>query len=142
MLNDENEAADLLQEVFVKIWDRFDSYDSAKGRLFTWMINLTRNLAIDRIRSSDYKNHELQSFVRENSERNVDREYSDEFFTDAIGLKGLILKLKEDHQVLIRKIYFEGYTQADLAEELDIPLGTLKTRLRTAIRLLKMNFEE
>lgn len=142
ILKDEDESKDLLQEAFVKIWDKFETYDTQKGRLFTWMVNLTRNLAIDRIRSADYKNHELQNFVRDNSERAVDRKYSTGFSTDAVGLKGLILKLKHEHQILIQKIYFEGYTQADLAEEMDVPLGTLKTRLRAAIKALKVNFED
>ncbi|WP_341228538.1 sigma-70 family RNA polymerase sigma factor [uncultured Arcticibacterium sp.] len=141
MLREEGEATDMLQEVFIKIWNKIDSYDRKKGRLFTWMANLTRNLVIDRIRSADYKNHTLKNFVRDDNVRVTDSEYSSVMKIDSIGLKGLVSELKPDLKILIQKIYFEGYTQADLAEELDIPLGTLKTRVRAAIKALRKQFD-
>ncbi|UBM59769.1 sigma-70 family RNA polymerase sigma factor [Marinilongibacter aquaticus] len=142
ILKDEDEAVDLLQEAFVKIWDKIGQYDKSKGKLFTWMANLTRNLAIDRIRSADYKNHNLKNFVRKDEKvALVDREHNALINIDTVGLSGLIEKLDEPHQTLIRKLYFEGYTQVDLAEELEIPLGTLKTRLRAAIRKLRNYFD-
>ena len=57
MVNDKELAEDILQEAFVKIWNNFSNYDSIRGRLFTWMINLTRNLTIDTLRSKGYKKH-------------------------------------------------------------------------------------
>ncbi|WP_304234598.1 RNA polymerase sigma factor [Jiulongibacter sediminis] len=142
MLKDPDESADMLQEVFVRIWTKMDSYDSKKGRLFTWMANLTRNFVIDRIRSADYKNHNLNYFVRDDNVGSVDRKFNTEQNINTIGLKGQVNELKENQRVLIQKIYFEGYTQVDLAEELDIPLGTLKTRVRAAMKELRKNFKE
>jgi RNA polymerase sigma-70 factor (ECF subfamily) len=142
MLKEPDESADMLQEVFVRIWTKIDSYDSKKGRLFTWMANLTRNFVIDRIRSADYKNHHLNYFVRDDNTGSVDRKFNTEQNIDIIGLNGQVNRLKENQRILIQKIYFEGYTQVDLAEELDIPLGTLKTRVRAALRKLKENFNE
>src|SRR4051812_14493882 len=55
MVDDEQTAEDILQEAFVKIWNNFSQYDNTKGRLFTWMVNLTRNLTIDMLRSKGYK---------------------------------------------------------------------------------------
>ncbi|AWW00879.1 RNA polymerase sigma factor [Arcticibacterium luteifluviistationis] len=141
MLREEEEATDMLQEVFIKIWNKIDSYDRKKGRLFTWMANLTRNLVIDRIRSADYKNHTLKNFVRDDNVRVTDSQYSSITKTDSIGLTGLVGELKPELRVLIQKIYFEGYTQSDLAEELEIPLGTLKTRVRAAIKALRKQFD-
>ncbi|KPM49887.1 RNA polymerase sigma factor [Jiulongibacter sediminis] len=142
MLKDPDESADMLQEVFVRIWTKMDSYDSKKGRLFTWMANLTRNFVIDRIRSADYKNHNLNYFVRDDNVGSVNRKFNTEQNINTIGLKGQVNELKENQRVLIQKIYFEGYTQVDLAEELDIPLGTLKTRVRAALKELRKNFKE
>jgi len=141
MLRSEDEASDMMQEVFIKIWNKIDSYDHRKGKLFTWMSNLTRNLVIDRIRSADYKNHNLKIFVRDDNVRVVDKEHQSKLKIDAIGLKGLVSDLKPDLRVLIQKIYFEGFTQADLADELGIPLGTLKTRVRAAIKALRKQFD-
>lgn len=141
MLRDADESQDMLQEVFIKIWNKIGSYDQDKGKLFTWMANLTRNLVIDRIRSADYKNHTLKNFVRDDKVSVVDRKHQSTLETDGIGLRGLVLDLKPDLKILIQKIYFEGYTQADLAEELDIPLGTLKTRVRAAIKALRKQFD-
>ncbi len=140
ILKDEDEAMDLLQEAFVKIWKNIMHYDQSRGRLFTWMSNLTRNLTIDRIRSADYKNHERQNYVRDNSIAAIDGFKHNQINTDIIGLKGSIAFLSDEHQYIINKVYFEGFTQADLADELNIPLGTLKTRLRAAISELRKNF--
>ncbi|MCR9066789.1 MAG: sigma-70 family RNA polymerase sigma factor [Cytophagales bacterium] len=140
ILKDEDEAKDMLQEVFVRIWNRIDKYDRSKGRLYTWMINLTRNFVIDRLRSADYKNHQKNNFVRDDNVIIIDSKYSSSQNIDVIGLQGMVTKLNEDHRKLIQKIYFEGFTQADLAEELGIPLGTLKTRIRAAIKSLRKQF--
>ncbi len=140
ILKDEDEAKDMLQEVFVRIWNRIDKYERSKGRLYTWMINLTRNFVIDRLRSADYKNHQKNNFVRDDNVIIIDSKYSSSQNIDVIGLQGMVTKLNEDHRKLIQKIYFEGFTQADLAEELGIPLGTLKTRIRAAIKSLRKQF--
>ncbi len=140
ILKDEDEAKDMLQEVFVRIWNRIDKYDRSKGRLYTWMINLTRNFVIDRLRSADYKNHQKNNFVRDDNVIIIDSKYNSSQNIDVIGLQGMVTKLNEDHRKLIQKIYFEGFTQADLAEELGIPLGTLKTRIRAAIKSLRKQF--
>jgi RNA polymerase sigma-70 factor (ECF subfamily) len=141
MLKSKDEANDMHQEVFMKIWKKIESYDKKKGKLYTWMANLTRNFVIDRIRSADYKNHTLKNFVRDDSVRVVDSEYNSRITVDAIGLDGLVNDLKTEHKILIQKIYFEGYTQSDLAEELGLPLGTLKTRVRAAMKTLREKFD-
>lgn len=127
-------ANDLLQEVFVKIWKQIDTYDNAKGRLFTWMLNVARNASIDAIRS---KNFQQSQQNRELTENVYDAVGSTQTNTDKIGIRKLVYKLKEDYRVLVELSYFQGYTQDEISKMLGIPLGTVKTRLRTALIQLK-----
>lgn len=142
MLRDKDDSEDMFQEVFTKIFTQISKYDKSKGRLFTWMANLTRNLVIDKLRSADYKNHSAQNFVRNKSVTVVDSQSSTSINTDVIGLKGILNKLSDEHKQIILKVYYSGYTQLELAEEMDIPLGTLKTKLRKAIGQLRMFFDK
>ncbi len=134
ILRDSEQANDMLQEVFVKIWRKLDSYDPSKGRLFTWMINITRNTAIDFLRSSDFQKssqiQELSESVNNIAAERASRE-------DYIGLRALTNSLKEELRVLIELAYYQGLTHEEIAIELDLPLGTVKTRLRTAILQLR-----
>ena len=128
-------AEDLLQEVFVKVWKNIDSYDSRKAKLVTWMGNIARNLAIDKIRSKDYKNsqqnHDIEDYV------SIIEDSPSGFNPDNIGVKEMLEKLTEEHRILIDMVYFQGYTQAETSEKLGIPLGTVKTRIRSAINNLR-----
>lgn len=131
---DKELANDLLQEIFVKIWRQIETYDNTKGRLFTWMLNVARNASIDAIRSKNYQ----QSMQNRELTENVYAEGgSTQINTDKIGLRKIIYKLKEEYRVLIELSYFEGYTQDEISKMLKIPLGTVKTRLRTALIQLK-----
>ncbi|MBA2248964.1 MAG: sigma-70 family RNA polymerase sigma factor [Chitinophagaceae bacterium] len=136
MLEDRELSEDVLQEAFVKIWNNFTNYDATKGRLFTWMLNLTKNLTIDTLRSKGYKK---QSKIQ-NNENSVN-EYSDKTITaerfDSIGIRKHLTLLKSDQKQIIDLAYFGGYTQDEIAKKLAIPLGTVKTRMRTAISELR-----
>ncbi len=129
-------AEDLTQDVFVKIWHNLNNYDASKGTIFTWMLNIARNSAIDRIRTVEY-NHTKQSVEIENYVGVIDGQDSMSINVDAIGLKNMIAKLKPEYQQLIDLVYFKGYTQSEIAEEFDIPLGTIKTRIKAAITSLR-----
>lgn len=132
MVEDKELAEDLLQEAFVKIWNNFGTYNSSKGRLFTWMLNLTRNLTIDTFRSKGYKK---QSKIQndENSVNNFsDNSKGVEQF-DSLGIRKHLTLLKNEQRQIIDLAYFSGLTQEEIAKHLAIPLGTVKTRMRTAI---------
>jgi RNA polymerase sigma-70 factor (ECF subfamily) len=133
-VNDEELANDVLQEVFVKIWKQIDSYDSSKGRLFTWMLNIARNASIDMVRSKGFQNSQQN---RELTEEVYSAGGSSETRTDQIGLRKLVYNLKEEYRVLVELSYFQGYTQDEIAKMLKMPLGTVKTRLRTALIQLR-----
>jgi RNA polymerase sigma-70 factor (ECF subfamily) len=134
----EEVAEDVMQECFVKIWTSFENYDASKGRLFTWIINIARNAAIDKIRSRQYRVSSRSQAI-ENSPANY-LESSYEIRPDHVGLKEIVEKLNPDQKRIIDMMYFDGYTQSEVAEELAIPLGTVKTRARAAIKLLTKLF--
>lgn len=132
MVENRELAEDILQEAFVKIWNNFASYDTGKGRLFTWMLNITRNLTIDTLRSKGYKKQSKIS-SDENSVSNLtsDNKVTERF--DAMGLRKQLINLKPEQRVIIDLAYFNGYTQDEISKETGIPLGTVKTRMRAAI---------
>ena len=132
-------AEDVLQETFVKIWHSFSSYSSEKGRLFTWMVNIARNLSIDKIRSKDYKNQNKNQEL-ENNVTFIDEQRNTVYKPELLGVKELVNTLKPEQKSILDLVYFKGYTHVEAAEELGIPLGTIKTRLRMAIQQLRRHF--
>ncbi len=124
-------AEEVLQDVFMKIWNRIQFYDATKGKLFTWMFNIARNAAIDKIRSKEiqkekktgaldlYVSSETGGFTEQNIE--------------GIGLRDLLKSLPKEQEFVVEHLYLKGYTQSELAAEHNIPLGTVKTRLRMAM---------
>ena len=133
-------ANGVLQDVFVKIWKNIEQYDSTKGRLYTWMLNIARNTAIDTLRSKSYNQDQKTTDIDNNVYLN-DYRKSTSNNTDTLGLKQSVMKLKPDFRILIDLAYFQGYTQDDIAKALNIPLGTVKTRMRNAIMELKSIFK-
>ena len=130
-------AEEVLQDVFLKIWDRFDNYDPGKGKLFTWMMNVARNQAIDKTRSKEISKEQRTSDIG-NVVGRIDREDFIEQHTDSIGVKEILKNLPVDQQFVVEYLYFRGYSQSELAEEFNIPLGTVKTRLRLAMQQLRL----
>ena len=133
-------AEDVLQDAFLKIWNNFSQYDSQKGRLFTWMVNIARNQAIDKVRSKDFVNQSKNQPL-DNAVSFVDISKSSSYNPDTIGLKEMVKKLDGEYRQIIDLIFFEGYSQSEAAEKLRIPLGTVKTRSRAAIMKLRQQFE-
>lgn len=129
-------SGDVLQEVFINIWRKIESYDASKGRLYTWMLNIARNASIDTLRSKSFQNSQKNQSFPENvdslsggaSQPNIDN----------IGLRKMLEKLKTEQRVLIELAYFKGYTHEEIAEIEGIPLGTVKTRIRTALQQLRI----
>lgn len=134
--NNEELAQDALQESFVKIWKNAKKYDSKKAKLFTWLYRIARNTAIDKLRS--FNN-------RFNKEVQIDK--SDVYILptsslnqDVIDLKEHVTKLEEKYQIVLNALFFEGMTQQEASDELNIPLGTIKSRLKIGLRDLRKLF--
>jgi len=128
-------ANDVLQEVFINIWRKIETYDLSKGRLFTWMMNIARNASIDKIRSKSWQNDLKNQSMPEDV--NTLENQSVRLNTDNVGIKKVLGKLKEEQRTLIELSYFQGYTHEEIAKGLNIPLGTVKTRIRSALLQLR-----
>ncbi|ULC60509.1 RNA polymerase sigma factor [Flaviramulus sp. BrNp1-15] len=133
VITDEDTAQDVLQETFVKIWRYSKKYDSSKAKLFTWLYRIAYNTAIDKVRSLKNKNgKEVQIETSA-----VYKVSSGELNQDVLDIKKHLSSLDEKYQIVINALFFEGMTQQEASDELDIPLGTIKSRLKIGLRELK-----
>lgn len=126
-------AEQVLQDTFVKAWRHGASYDASKGRLFTWLLNIARNTAIDATRTSYFQHYRKTDSL----DNLVHKPGGDALNPDHLGVREVVGRLDEKYKSLIDLVYFKGYTQEEAAEETGIPLGTIKTRLRYAINELR-----
>ncbi len=114
-------------------------FDTTKGRLYTWMSNIARNMSIDKVRSKEFRNQSQNQDI-ENHVSGIDVRMSNKLNPDTLGIKALVENLKPEQKRLIELIYFNGFTHAEVAVHLDMPLGTVKTRIRAAIIELRKYF--
>ena len=139
IVKSEEVAADLLQEVFVKIWLNLNQYNPAKGSLYTWAVNVAQHAALDKLRSKEHKDSQ-RNFPIADLLPTIDTVKKVEFSTDGIGVQSLVGQLKPIHRQVVDLFYFQGYSQAEIAQELNIPVGSTKTHLRKAIFALRTFF--
>ena len=136
IVNNEDVAEEVLQDAFMKYWDKIDQYNSSKGRFFTWMVNISRNLAIDKLRSKEMKKvgktDNIETYVT-----GIDKARLSHQHEDGIGMTDVVKTLRAEEKFVIEMVYFKGYTQSEIAKEFDIPLGTVKTRLRMALKNMR-----
>ncbi|UFH34594.1 RNA polymerase sigma factor [Flavobacterium acetivorans] len=136
LVRNREEAEDVLQDVFVKIWKNIDSYQESKGRFYTWIVNIARNTSIDMLRSKNFnnsqKNLSSDNFVHllDDSSKLINK-------VDTIGMQEFVKRLKPKCIQIIDLLFFKGYTQQEASEELAIPLGTVKTHNRNCINDLR-----
>jgi RNA polymerase sigma factor (sigma-70 family) len=134
-------SEDVCQETFIRIWNSFDKYDAAKGRLFTWMSCIARNIAKDALRSRQYSQYN-NTITIENLAERIEQEHLVIFDTDKIGIKLWTEHLNKNQKDILDLIYFKGYTHAEVANELDMPLGTVKSRCRIGLLKLRGIYNE
>lgn len=124
-----------LQNTFLKVWNNIDSYSSTKGRFFTWVLNIARNSSIDMMRSKIYKQSiKLVSLDGVAQKSNLD---GLDVRVENMDLKDIVSKLDVRYREIIEYVYFKGYTHVEVSEELGIPLGTVKSRIRKAFKDLR-----
>jgi len=128
-------SEEVLQDVFVKIWTRFDQFDDSKGRLFTWMAQIARNSAIDATRSGKFKRTQKTETLPDTVSN--DTRLSETPSTQDSGLHQVISQLDDKYRMVIEYVYFKDYTHKEASEALDIPLGTVKSRVRAAVKALR-----
>ena len=136
LIREHEEAEDVLQETFVKIWKNIDSYNESKGRFYTWILNIARNAAIDKLRSKGF-NNSRKNLSSDNFVHLLDDSNRTTNIIDVIGIRDFVKKLKPKCIQLIELLFFKGYTQQEASDELEIPLGTVKTQNRNCINDLR-----
>ncbi|MBL4674777.1 MAG: sigma-70 family RNA polymerase sigma factor [Mucilaginibacter sp.] len=125
-------AEDILQELFLKIWNSFDKYDAAKGRLFTWMVNLARNISIDTLRKKDFRQQAMHVDIADYGSELVQALLNFDP-ADLKLVRTAVVNMPEKERQVLELIYFKGFTHTEVAEALQMPLGTVKTRCRAAL---------
>ncbi|MEO5929013.1 MAG: sigma-70 family RNA polymerase sigma factor [Candidatus Kapaibacterium sp.] len=132
-------AEDVLQETFVKIWMHAGRFDPSRGKLYTWMISIARNLAIDKVKSKGFRegqmNQEIGSVIHI-----VEQKCNTTFNSDKVLIRELVGGLNPRLKEIIELVYFQGYTQVEASTRLGIPVGTAKTRLRMALQTIRVAF--
>jgi RNA polymerase sigma-70 factor (ECF subfamily) len=136
------EAEDLLQEIFVKIWNKADSFDESRGNVYSWIVTLARNKAIDRLRSKGYKTQQKASVSIHEPLFTLEGDKFDPLettiFSDRAELvKKALNEIPDSQKEVIEIAYYRGLTQSEIADQLNIPLGTVKTRTRQGMMKLK-----
>jgi len=139
IIADKEIAQDVLQEAFITAWKNIDKYDASKGRLFTWLFNVTRNCAINTTRSKAFKSEQKNDSF-DNYVTYVDEKDNQSTNINQIGLRKQVHLLREEYKNVLELSYFNGFTHEEIAKILNIPVGTVKTRLRNAIIELRKQF--
>ncbi|MEM6376589.1 MAG: RNA polymerase sigma factor [Bacteroidota bacterium] len=135
LVPDRATSEEILQDTFVKVWEKATQFDENKGRLFSWMAQIARNTAIDRLRSGNFKRWEKTDTLEADVSETI--KLSESLKIKDSGLRKIVDSLDEKHRQLIDYLYFQDYTQKEASEALGIPLGTVKTRIRAAILELR-----
>ena len=133
-------AQDVMQETFIKAWRNGPKYDARKGSLFTWFLNIARNAAIDKTRSAAYRKEAAAKPI--DAQMRDDYQLSSSTDVDGIGLRSWVGKLDGKYREVIDLAYFQGHTQQEIADKLSLPVGTVKSRVRIALRELRKVFKE
>lgn len=131
-------AEEILQQTMLKVWGSIDQYDENKSTLFTWMSIIARNSAIDKRRLVSFQNNQKTEEI----DNLVYTSKTVSSSSSGIDVARLTEKLEGKYKDVLDHVYLMGYTQAEAAKALDIPLGTVKTRLRQAIVILREELKE
>lgn len=136
-----SEAEEILQEVFVTFWNKRNQYDFTKSSPVTWMVTMARNRAIDKLRSNEFKGAMRSGSIDDSPISSMMIEGNNPLDGALLDEKQRLVQqalqqLPQDQQIIIRVAYFEGLSQSEIAQRYSIPLGTVKTRMRLAMKKL------
>jgi RNA polymerase sigma-70 factor (ECF subfamily) len=135
MCRNEDQAQDILQETFIKIWQKCDSFDPEKGRFYTWAYRIARNTTLNSLRNRPtlIQNEDLSVYKNKEEDNGAP--------IDLTQLNGSLKKLEAHHQQAIELVYFKGLTHREAHKEMDVPLGTFKSYVRQALTQLRRSYE-
>ena len=133
ILQQEEYAEEALQNTFLKVWNHIDQYNDDRSTLFTWMANILKNSCIDIKRLQSFqkqsKTDSLQIHVHDNRTSAIN--------SSNLDVQQLLIGMDEKYQQVLEYLYIQGYSQSELSQELDLPIGTIKTRVKKAMELLR-----
>jgi RNA polymerase sigma-70 factor, ECF subfamily len=150
ILGSQSDAEDVLQETFVRVWSRAETYDALMGTPSAWLTRIARNRAIDRLRARRVRGNVAVGPIQAaddppRSEEPVTRDTPEtvlEGRTMAGAVRTALAALTPAQRALIEAAYFEGYTHSELATRFGVPLGTVKTRIRTGLAAMRDRLEQ
>lgn len=131
------EAEDVLQEVFLQVWQRASTFDPSRGRPFTWLVTLARSRAIDRLRSTSARERAALASAEEETNPTGDAASDAVRSEQSEIVRRALAAIPEEQRRTLLLAYFEGLTQTEIAERLKQPLGTVKTRMRAGLMKLR-----
>ncbi len=142
----QDEAEDVLQEIFLQVWEKATTFESTKGNVYAWMVTLARNRAIDRIRSKDFRKQRQEV---EDTEIDMMHNPTEKNPLDSLVVgeraeivKSALQQIPTEQREVIQIAYYGGYSQSEIAAKLNLPLGTVKTRMRQGMRKLQTLLRE
>ena len=138
IVKDKGEAEEVVQEVFLQIWNTAATYNSNRGEIATWIINITRSRAIDKLRNSKFKKQNItikEEILLLKYDTRIKFEEKSE---NRSIIKNALNKLPTEQKKAIETVYYDGLTHIEAAEKLKIPVGTIKTRIRLAVSKLRI----
>lgn len=137
ILNNREEAEDVLQETFLQVWRRAADFDETRGRPFTWLVTLARSRGIDRLRTLAARERVAVASARDEAEVISDAAGEAFLSEQREVVVNALRQLPEEQKQPLLLAYFDGLTQSEIAERLEAPLGTVKTRMRTGMLKLR-----
>jgi RNA polymerase sigma-70 factor (ECF subfamily) len=143
-VNNQATAEDLVQETFLRIWNRIQTFDTERGRLEGWIVTIARNRAIDYLRSLRSQPGECSTTLEdlEHSSLFVTRETEADRLTRRNAVGRALERLSEEQREVLELTHFQGLTQTEIAEKLHKPLGTVKSLVRSALKVLRTSVVE
>lgn len=136
MVKDHDRAEDLLQDTFIRVWSTIHRYDASQGRLFTWLITIARNIALDDLRAQKVR-AVAATYISERSDG-----ITSPTFKGGMLYQTLTASLEPNYRQIVDLLYFRDYKLQEVADELKLPLGTVKTRYRMALQQLKQTYKQ
>jgi RNA polymerase sigma factor (sigma-70 family) len=134
MIRDEGKAQNLLQDTFITVWYKAESYDTNKGRFYTWVYRIAKNKTLNVLRKSDLliQTDDFSVYDTKEDAISIDSEY--------LELNGAVTTLEAHHKEAIELVYFKGLTHKEAHQEMDVPLGTFKSYIRQALKQLRETY--
>ena len=137
ILNDRQEAEDVLQEVFLQVWRRAGDFDEVRGRAFTWLVTIARSRALDRLRAAGARARLAEEAAQESADEVSDASLNALKSERSEIVRNALAELTDEQRKVLLLAYFEGLTQTEIAGRLGDPLGTVKTRMRSGLIKLR-----